>query len=53
MIEDWRSLVIFYEKGELRQGCTRGYKPRRYPQPSRARIICTFPSWRSANPASQ
>ena len=28
MIEDWRSLVIVCEKGELRQGYTRGYKPR-------------------------
>ena len=28
MIEDWRSLVVVCEKGELRQGYTRGYKPR-------------------------
>ena len=28
MIEDWRSLVVVCEKGELRQGYTRGYTPR-------------------------
>ena len=28
MIEDWRSLVVVCEKGELRQGYTRGRKPR-------------------------
>jgi phosphoethanolamine N-methyltransferase len=27
MIEDWRSLVVVCEKGELRQGYTRGRKP--------------------------
>jgi ubiquinone/menaquinone biosynthesis C-methylase UbiE len=29
MIEDWRSLVVVCEKGELRQGYTKGRKPRR------------------------
>ncbi len=28
MIEDWRLLVVVCEKGELRQGYTRGYAPR-------------------------
>jgi phosphoethanolamine N-methyltransferase len=28
MIEDWRSMVVVCEKGELRQGYTRGRKPR-------------------------
>lgn len=28
MIEDWRSLVVVCEKGELRQGYTRGRRPR-------------------------
>ena len=28
MIEDWRSLVVVCEKGELRQGYTRGHRPR-------------------------
>jgi hypothetical protein len=27
MIEDWRSMVVVCEKGELRQGYTRGRKP--------------------------
>ncbi len=31
MIEDWRSMVVVCEKGELRQGYTRGRKPRHGP----------------------
>jgi hypothetical protein len=27
MIEDWRSMVVVCEKGELRQGYTRGRRP--------------------------
>lgn len=30
MIEDWRSLVVVCEKGELRQGYTRGRRPEHY-----------------------
>ncbi len=30
MIEDWRSLVVVCEKGELRQGYTRGRRPAAY-----------------------
>ena len=28
MIEDWRSMVVVCDKGELRQGYTRGRRPR-------------------------
>ena len=31
MIEDWRSMVVVCEKGELRQGYTRGRRPDRQP----------------------
>ena len=30
MIEDWRSMVVVCEKGELRQGYTRGRRPGRH-----------------------